>query len=84
MSLNPDQHTLMKYISASRGTAFVKMCATTVNQICPSLVLEGNKLQTTGVCKDNTIDKPNYDYKITGSLTLEKFDKIGINHNTFY
>lgn len=84
VSLNPDQHTLMKYISASRGTAFVKMCATTVNQICPSLVLEGNKLQTTGVCKDNTIDKPNYDYKITGSLTLEKFDKIGINHNTFY
>lgn len=83
-SMNTDQHSIMKYISASRSIIFNKMCATTTDQLCPAEILEGQRFQRTGVCKNLKNINANYDYKISGNGAFEKFDKIGVNHNTFY
>ena len=82
--IDVDQHTLMKQISLTRGVSFVKHCATTEEQLSPVLLLEGKAPQTTGVFRHPKVTKNSADYRITGSTTLEKFDKTGVNHYSFY
>ena len=74
---------LSKLYSTARGVALPKHCATTANQISPKTLTEdANNARTSGVIRTS---KTNFhDYRITGSTSLEKFDRHGCNQYSFY
>ena len=73
---------LSKLYSTVRGVAMPKHCATTADQISPKTVEEAKSARRSGVIHNSKINI--HDYRITGSICLEKFDKNGVNHYTFY
>ena len=82
-SFSAERPILSKLYSTVRGIALPKHCATTADQISASTVKEAaSTARRSGVI--HTSQTNFYDYRITGSTSLEKFDKHGVNHFTFY
>ena len=78
-----DRQALSRLYSSVTGTAIVKHCATTSDQISPINIMEGRFSTSTGGVVHTS--KTNcHDYRIIGSLSIEKFDKYGVNHDLYY